>query len=176
MAIPAPLRQAVSRVVPRILLAAALLPGFGCLITGIGQRSDVDNAYRIEFGHEGDTCTESGPLYLSVDTGEAMACTAYPQFPSGGTTTLPGFTPAQNGEIGDLVKQLAAGGLSEAEQRRIQDRVDEIAATVPESERPYHYTGLWGTGLALLGGAIVVVSLLLFGFVRRPLRSWLLGR
>lgn len=99
---------------------------------------------------------------MSVDTGEAMDCTAYPQFSFGGSTTLPGFTPAQNGEIGDLVKGLAVGGLSEAEQRQIQDRVDEIAVTVPESERPYHYTGLWGTGLAWLGGAILAVSLLLF--------------
>ncbi|WIX83524.1 hypothetical protein QRX50_23560 [Amycolatopsis carbonis] len=138
------------------------------------QCSDVDDAYRIEFAHEGDSCDEYLDVHLSIDTGEAMACTSLP-LSFGGSLDFPGFTSAQQTEIGALVQRLAADGLAEAEQQRNQSRVDEIAAAVPDSARSYHYTGLWGTGLAWLGGAIVVAALVLFFTLRRRLESWLAG-
>ncbi|WP_326837457.1 hypothetical protein VSH64_21630 [Amycolatopsis rhabdoformis] len=171
---PVSLRQAFARFVPRVLLAVALLFGAGLLLTGNAQRSDVANAYRIEFGHEGAECDEYLTVHLSADTGEALACT-----PSGisfgATQGFPGFTPAQDGEVGALVRRLAPGGLTEAEQQQIQTTVDRLAAGVPEANRPYHYSGLWGTGEMGVGGALVVAAPVLFFTLRRRLESWVAG-
>ncbi|MGW4488371.1 hypothetical protein ACWEOE_31550 [Amycolatopsis sp. NPDC004368] len=172
---PVSLRRTVARFVPKVLLGVALLYGVACLITGGAQRSDVADAYRIGFGHEGAGCDEYVGVHLSVDTGEALSCTAS-SVSFGAPMGFAGFTPQQDGEIGDLVHQLAADGLTEAEQKRIQTRVDEIAARVPEAKKPYHYTGLWGTGLMWLGGAIIAAALVLFFTLRRRLEAWLAGK
>ncbi|OLF15458.1 hypothetical protein [Actinophytocola xanthii] len=167
-------RESITRVVPRVLLGGVLLLGFACLVTGIGQRGDVRNAYEVGFGQSGDRCEASVDVHLDVETGEAMSCTNL-NTSFGAPFAFSGFTAGQNEEVAALVERLGDGGLSEGEQRRIQDRVDELAATVPAENRPYHYSGLWGTGLALLGGGIIVAGLVLFLLLRRRLES-LLGR
>ncbi|MGC7096267.1 hypothetical protein ACPZ19_16455 [Amycolatopsis lurida] len=53
--------------------------------------------------------------------------------------------------------------LVESDQARIQQRIDEIAATVPESARSHGALSLgplWGAGLAWAGAAALVLSLL----------------
>jgi hypothetical protein len=155
------MRRTIARVVPRILLGAVLLPGFACLITGIGQSGDVRNAYQVEFGRPGDTCDASVDVHLDVATGEPVTCTGL-DIPVGAGVGFAGFTAERNREIASLAARLGEGGLTDAEQRQVQARVDEIAATVPEEDRPYRYSGLWGTGLALLGGAIIAAGVLLF--------------
>jgi hypothetical protein len=73
--------------------------------------------------------------------------------------SFPGFTAEQDNEVETLAKTLGADTLSEADRARIQRRVDEIAATVPDEVRPHHDEGvslgpLWGAGLV---GIIVLI-------------------
>ncbi|MFI5615018.1 hypothetical protein [Amycolatopsis sp. NPDC051903] len=93
-------------------------------------------------------------------TGQVLACTGSAE----STVTFPGFTYAQNDEVEALARNLGADRLSEADQDRIQQRIDDIVATVPSSARPHHDEGvslgpLWGAGLAWAGGAVLIVGL-----------------
>ncbi|MEQ0565117.1 hypothetical protein ABJI51_39085 [Amycolatopsis sp. NEAU-NG30] len=81
---------------------------------------------------------------LRVD-GEVLRCTHGAEV----TVRFPGFTDAQN-----------AGTLTESDQARIQQRIDELAATVPESARPRHaeLLPLSGAALAWTGVALLVAE------------------
>jgi hypothetical protein len=165
-----PTNPSLVRAVPRVLLGAALLPGFACLITGVAQRSDVQDEYRIEFGKVGDTCNRYLGVHIDTATGDAVACRTG-DFPAGAGVAFPGFTTEQTHEIVALSARLGADGLDEAEQRQVQARVDAIAATVPDDRHGYHYTGLWGTGLALTGAAVIAAALAAFVALRRRLEA-----
>lgn len=164
------MRRTIAHAAPQVLLAGVLLFGVACLITGCAQRGDVDDSYRVGFAREGDSCNRYLRVYLDTDTGEPLDCTSFEEL-AFASVAFSGFTSEQNAEIASLAKRLGAGGLTETEQRRIQDRVDAIAATVPAQSRPYHYTGLWGTGLALTGAGIIVAGLVLFFTLRHRLES-----
>jgi len=97
-------------------------------------------------------------LELNVEDGTPLFCTtgvpAGPRKHRG----LEGFGGAQNEEVFSLAARLGEDGLSEADQRRISDRVDEIAATLPPVEDERMLPGPTGVrrlmlGLAMLGAA-----------------------
>ncbi|MEV6648409.1 hypothetical protein [Amycolatopsis sp. NPDC051371] len=156
----------VIRVLGAILLLA--LAAFGGILTlaGIGEQHAVDTTYVADFGRSGEECG-SGPMHFDESDGEVLTC-----LPGGSSAGFPGFSDEQNGEIETLAKQLGADTLSEADQARVQQRVDDFAATVPDSARPRYDEGftfvpLRGTWLAVAGGVLVVGSLLGFRFLLR---------
>jgi hypothetical protein len=168
------MRQRIAEVTPRVLLAGVLLLGIACLITGVAQRGDVHDAYQIEFGRTGHTCNQYLDVHLSSDTGQPLDCTSL-DTSFGAGVAFSGFTAEQNEEIAALAKRLGSDGLTGAEQQQIQGRVSQLAATVPKDKQPYHYSGLWGAGLAWTGGGIIAAGLLLFATLRRRLESLIAG-
>jgi hypothetical protein len=129
------------------------------------QRSDGD-MYEVAFQHVGDECRGGHELHLDIENGAPLDCV--PSYVMGGSprVELPGLTDAQNDEVAALGGQLGSGGLTDAEQRRIQDRVDALAATVPAGDRPRPDSatvwpaeaGVWGARRAWVGGGMVAVG------------------
>ena len=140
------------------------LVAFGAVnvLFGVLQQREADGVYVVQFKRPGDECGGSSQMHLDVTDGEPLGCRPGYAGVIGGwaRNDLPGFTDAQNEEILALAEELGSDGLSTAEQRQIQDRVDQITATVPAAERPDRKPGLWGARLAWLGGAMVVVGIL----------------
>lgn len=160
----------------RILLAMVLaLGGIGLMATGLPfvligvleQRSAGD-MYEVAFQRVGQECSGGHELHLDVDSGTPLDCV--PSYFLGGSprVDLPGFTDAQNDEVAELGERLGGEGLTEAEQRRIQDRVDAFVAAVPDGDRPIPDSatvwpadaGVWGTRRVWLGIGAAVLGVL----------------
>ncbi len=115
----------------------------------------------------GASCDDAHELYLRVEDGSVLR-----RMPAGasawlGRVTLPGFTDEQDEQLAELLTRLAPDGLPAAEQREIQQRVDELAAAVPPEARPYGDRRVWGAGQAWPGAGMVVVAIIGVGaFVR----------
>jgi len=162
---------------PRFVLSAFVALGYLALfalgipnaIAGFGDQGVANHTYRVELQHSHDDCHPQG-LHLDLDNGQLLQCTPY-----GGPTyatrpDLPGFTGAQNDEILALSMKLGAGGLTVAEGHQIQDRIDQIVATVP----PVHHSWFWGARRGWLGVAMFIVGaagLYLFDRTARPKRT-----
>jgi hypothetical protein len=117
-------------------------------------------AYEIVFKTAGSKCTPGDQQYINIRNGAPLTCTPLSWRGSSGVH-LPGFTRAQNDEVATLAEELADDWLTDAEQGRIQDRVNEIAAEVPVADRPYQPgSGVWGTRRALLGVGITATPIL----------------
>jgi hypothetical protein len=159
------MRNALARVVPKVLLGGVLLLGIGCVITGFGQRSDVDHAYDITFGEPGNDCDSGDFLYLNTKNGEPLDCTPFKT--SLGAGAVPYFSADDGKRILTTARKLGRDGLSRDDRHRLQHDVDTIAAELPEKDRPYHYSGFWGVRLGGTGIAVIVVGI---GLYLSPLR------
>lgn len=152
----------------RLLLACLVaivsvgLVAFGGVsaLAGYLDQREADRVYVVQFKRPGDECGAARQMHLDVASGEPLSCRPGYAGVIGGYAMddLPGFTDAQNDEILALAKSLGGDGLSTAEQGQIQDRVDQIAATVPAAERPDRKPGLWGARQAKLGGALALAG------------------
>jgi hypothetical protein len=133
--------------------------GVGALVGFLDQRV-ADQTYVVKFNRPGDECGGARQMHLDVADGKPLACR--PGYAIGGSSrgTLAGFTEAQNDEVRALAEELGGDGLSAADQREIQDRVDQILTTVPTAERPDRKPGLWGARQAWLCGGLAVAGLL----------------
>ncbi|MGK5553314.1 hypothetical protein ACSNOI_17015 [Actinomadura kijaniata] len=130
-------------------------------LVGIAEKRHADRAYVVGFV-PGDGCGDAHELYLHVDDGKPMDCVA-PGMSGSGRVRLPGFTTDQNDQVRTLAQRLGHDGLSAAEQREIQHRVDELAATVPPSKRPYGKQAVSGAGRIWLGAGMALTGLLGLG-------------
>ncbi|MGN9793093.1 hypothetical protein ACTMTU_18630 [Streptomyces sp. OZ13] len=140
--------------------------GLGFVLVGLLEQRSAGDMYQVAFQRVGNACRGGHELHLDIENGEPLDCV--PSYVIGGSprVDLPGFTDAQNDEVAALGGQLGSGGLSDAEQRQIQDRVDKIAATVPAADRPRPDSatvwladaGVWGARRAWLGGGLVAVG------------------
>lgn len=161
--------------VPRILPFVVIVLGavglfvFGGsnVLVGIAEQHAANHTYVVDFRHSGDDCGP-GAVTLDVTDGEPLSCEPANLHPISVQVDFPGFPDARNEEIAGLAHRLGRDGLSASEQRRIQRRVDQIAATVPDSRRPHYDEGvsmepLWGAGLAWTGAGAILVSLLVVG-------------
>jgi hypothetical protein len=149
------------------------LVGVFAIVGGIVQQHDADNAYVVEFSHPGADCGP-GTVAFDVTNGERLFCGGAGAIPIGNSGRFPGFTDAQNQDVTALAEKLGSGGLSTDEQRQIQQRADQIAATVPsEARRPHDSYDIdllgdfslslgpfWGSRLTWLGVAALASSVL----------------
>lgn len=139
------------------VLVGVVLIGAGLVAVIVGGAGGPDTSYVADFGRPGEDCG-SGRVHFDAYDGKVLRCA-----PGGGASvSFPGFTEAQNEEIEALAEELGVDILSEADEVQIQHRIDEIAATVPESARPQPegFGPLRGAGLAWAGGALIAVGLL----------------
>lgn len=168
------LRQSFAWWCPRVLFGALVLVGLNCTITGLAQQADVNGAFDIHFGQPDETCDSGDFLYLNTETGEPLQCRvddpegiAVPWAAGDGPPGMPYFTEQQDREgVLALARNLGADGLTEAEQEQVQEEVDAIAATLPDEEKPYNYSGLWGATLVFTGLGIILLGIALY---RSPL-------
>ncbi|SQD99666.1 MULTISPECIES: hypothetical protein [unclassified Parafrankia] len=103
----------------------------------VGDYRSSNRTYVVAIKSPNDEC---GPeLALNYEDGTPLQCMPLGTGPIYGVADieLPGFTDEQNATIAELAKNLGADGLLPSEQIQIQKRIDEFAATVPSSERPY---------------------------------------
>jgi hypothetical protein len=138
------------------VLVGVVMIGAGLVAVIFGGAGGADTSYVADFGRPGEDC---GPARVHFDryNGKVLRCA-----PGGGASvSFPGFTEAQNKQIEALAEELGADILSEADEVQIQQRIDEIAVTVPESARPQPagLGPLRGAGLAWTGGALIAVGL-----------------
>lgn len=145
-------------------IVSVSLVAFGAVsaLVGLLNQGEADEVYVVQFKRPGDECGGARQMHLDVTDGKPLACRPGYAGVVGGraSSDLPGFADAQNEQVRALAEELGSGGLSAAEQRQIQDRVDQISATVPTAERPDRKPGLWGARLAWLGGGMVVAGIL----------------
>jgi hypothetical protein len=143
-----------------VCISAVAFGGVGALVGYLDQR-EADGFYVVQFKRPGDKCGSSRQMHLDVADGKPLGCRpGYAGFAGGSRGSLSGFSPAQNEEVRTLAEELGADGLSDAEQRQIQARVDQILTTVPAAERPDRKPGLWGARLAWLCGGMAVAGIL----------------
>jgi hypothetical protein len=152
-----------------VLIASFVLgiAGFIAVFVGLADQNAADSAYVADFGSPGDDCG-SAEVHFDEDGGGVLTCAGS----SESSVDFPGFTDAQNEEIESLALTLGEGGLSDTEQERIQQRIDDIAARVPDSDRPRYEPFMslgpvWGAGLAWAGGGALLLGVLGIGALVR---------
>ena len=141
-----------------LALPLVFVAGLFALLFGSADQHAANRTYIAYFGSAGDEC--EARVHFDKATGQVLDCAG-----SDFTVKRPGFTKAQNAEIEALAKELGADSfmLDESDQVRIQQRIDDIAATLPESVRrdgALSLGPLWGADLAWTGVAAIVLSLL----------------
>lgn len=150
----------VIRVLSVVLLLALTAIGAAAVVTGIAEQHAADTAYLADFSRPGAECG-AGEAHFDETDGLVLAC-----LPRGGSSVrYPGFSEVQNHAVEALAKDLGADSLSTVDRARIQQRVDEFAATVPAAARPHYDEGVslgpvWGAGLAWAGGAAALLGVL----------------
>ncbi|MQA11679.1 MAG: hypothetical protein GEU98_24645 [Pseudonocardiaceae bacterium] len=126
----------------------------------------MTQAYLVGF-LPGAGCDDAHELYLRIEDGAVVDCVPAGVTFGSGRVRLPGFTDAQNEQVRTLAERLGSSGLSAAEQREIQNRVDNLTAAVPSAERPYGDHAVSGADRTWLGVGMLVAALLgIVGFVR----------
>ncbi|RVX43335.1 hypothetical protein EDD27_6016 [Nonomuraea polychroma] len=162
-----------------------LMGGGALIIMGGSEMSAEADRYAVQFGNPGDDCNWRAPLHIDIKDGARTYCGRRGAAPppwrqSVDTTTFKGFkgfTDGQRKEVLTLSSQLGSDGLSETEQQQIQNRVDEIAATVsvpPVNEFP-GVPGPPGLGRILLGvlaWVILGIPYLIRHWRERRWRRW----
>lgn len=147
----------------------------GLAMTGIGGVEVAVYAGRhdVTFARPGDDC--GGVVTLNIEDGTRLWCSAVgPVTPPSDPRGLDGFGEEQNNEVLALAEELGGNGLSEADQRQIQDRVDEIAATLSLEEQKL-IPGPSGVDRVLLGAVMLAAVGIIFGVRRwreRRFRRW----
>jgi hypothetical protein len=136
------------------------IAGIAAVFVGTADQYAANSTYVADFASHGDGC---GPyeVHFDEDGGGVLACVGSAE----SSVDFPGFTDAQNDEIESLALTLGEDGLSDADQERIQQRIDDFAATVPDSDRPRFDASvsigpLRGAGLAWTGGAALLFGVL----------------
>jgi hypothetical protein len=156
-------------VVGCIIIIAAAIP---TALAGFLDQKAADKAYKVEFKLPGERCSPAHQIHLSVSDGRPLPCVRVGSLPSSGNPTVKGFTEAQTDEVIKLAAALGSDGLSAGEQRRIQDRVDQLVTSVPSAERAQYQAtirlgGMWGSRIAWAAiGALVAAVLGLIGCYR----------
>lgn len=146
-----------------VVLIASFVVGIAGLVAafvGIADQNAANNTYVADFASPGDGCG-SAEVHFNEDGGGVLACVGSGE----SSVDFPGFTDEQNDEVESLALTLGEDRLSETDQERIQERIDDIAATVPQSDRPrYDPTvsigPVWGAGLAWTGGGALLLGVL----------------
>jgi hypothetical protein len=156
-----------------VVLGLAILGGLAMTVIGGLEVLVYSGRHDVTFARPGDDC--GGVVTLNIDDGTRLWCSAVgPVTPPSDPRGLDGFSEEQNNEVLALAEELGGNGLSEAEQRQIQDRVDEIAATLSLEEQKL-IPGPSGVDRVLLGAVILVPIGLIFGVQRwreRRFRRW----
>jgi hypothetical protein len=157
-----------------VVLGLAVLGGLA--MTGIGgvEVAVYSGRHDVTFARPGDECG-GVRVTLNIADGTRLWCSAVgPVTPPSDPRGLDGFSEEQNNEVLALAERLGLDGLSEADQRQIQDRVDEIAATVSLEEQKL-IPGPSGVDRVLLGAMMLAAVGLIFGvqwWRERRLRRW----
>ncbi|MEU8222799.1 hypothetical protein [Kribbella sp. NPDC048915] len=122
-------------------MAAFLLVFGGIVLAAIGgiELWHRSGEYKVGFRSSGDDCGIE-KVEISVRSGKPLFCTTPGVIvPSTWKASFTGFTDDQNADVFELALELAKDdGLSEADQRQIQFRVDAYAGTVPPERRRQH--------------------------------------
>jgi hypothetical protein len=141
--------------------AALILAGALLMFFGGGDVYQQHKAYQVAFKQPGDGCGAER-VEVEVDTGVPLYCG--PILPPSPTPqTMPGFSAEQNAELWSLIGERAEGGLSETDQRAVQQLADRYAAEVPDKAaalRQGEWSGprLFYPGLAMAAtGAVAQV-------------------
>lgn len=159
-----------------VVLGLAVLGGLA--MAGIGglEVAVYSDRHDVTFARPGDDC--GGVMALNVEDGTRLWCSEVgpvaPPVDPLDARGLDGFSRAQNNEVLALAERLGRNGLSEADQRQIQDRVDEIVATLSLEEQKL-IPGPSGVDRVLLGAVMLAVVGLIFGvqwWQKRRLRRW----
>jgi hypothetical protein len=157
-----------------LVVIGAVGVGLAFVLDGIGEQHAGDNAYTITFGHPGGDCADPEAVIIDVDNGQPLFCAAV----GGGVgppinqiVAVPGFSDDQNREITELAESLGAHGLSATAQGQIQDRMNQLAATLAPADRPGHGAVLWGSVRAWTGAGLIIVGIVGFWYgCRRAFR------
>jgi hypothetical protein len=156
-----------------VVLGLAILGGLAMTVIGGLEVLVYYGRHDVTFARPGDDC--GGVVTLNIEDGTRLWCSAVgPVEPPSDPRGLDGFSQEQNNEVLALAEELGGNGLSEADQRQIQDRVDEIAATLSLEEQKL-IPGPSGVDRVLLGAMILVPVGLIFGVQRwreRRFRRW----
>ncbi|UJW36970.1 hypothetical protein L3Q67_45450 (plasmid) [Saccharothrix sp. AJ9571] len=133
--------------------------GFLFVVVGWAEQHHIDSAYVVGFVPGAD-CGDGHELYLRVEDGAIVQCVqGGPGVFGSGAASLHGFTDTQNQELTRLAAELGSDGLSAAEQREIQQNVDEAAATVAPTNRPYGDQAVSGAHRMWLGAGMIVIGI-----------------
>ena len=153
----------VLQVVMIVVASVGLIGGgFGAALWGFSDQNAARYTYKVGFKHPGDDC---GNHDLSVDLadGVPLKCGAPGVVPyDDPEVDLHGFDDEQNAEVLTLSKQLGAEGFTPAEREQLQNRVDQIVASLPPDRLPQH-PWLWGWKIGVLG--LLAMSVPITGYV-----------
>jgi hypothetical protein len=147
--------------------AGLIIIGLVFVLDGIDEQRMSDHTYTITFGHPGDDCDNPEAVMVDADNGQPLFCAAQGNGvgpPINQVVAVPGFSTAQNREITQMAESLGAHRLSVAAQHQIQDRMNQIAATLPPAGRPDHGAALWGTRRSWTGAGVALVGILSFWY------------
>ncbi len=141
------------------LLALIVAGGTG-VVLGIVEQAEAGDLYEVHFAEDGDSCSGSGVYFAEFD-GAPLDCGPVAGRPLSVHPAFPGFGPEQNTAVEDLAHDLGrdGSGLTADDERRIQEEVDRLAASLPEASRPRHgrevlFDSWWGADLAWSAGAV----------------------
>lgn len=143
-----------------ILISGGLVAGVLLCLTGIGIWSDGEDAYKVEFAKPEGSCGSTGSdLYINIEDGRPLGCVSSSvHLPVYDPSFYPtGFSSSQIQEVLQLSERLGAGGLSDADQEKIQNRMDAIAASLPADDRPWE--DKWGPRLFWWGVLLTAPAL-----------------
>lgn len=135
------------------------------VIIGISEQVKYDHTYEVKFNVSGQEC-DPGTVTFSMTDGSVLDCGLKGTVPMGPVDAdFPGFSKAQDQAVMALAKQLGEDRIQEDDAGRIQERVDQIAGTLPAGSRPSYHEGmrigpLWGRSLAYAGGGLIAAILL----------------
>lgn len=129
------------------------LGSFMLVLYGFVEQYASHYTYVVGFKKPGDDCGNN-KLTVSRVSGEPLQCGIV-----GSPGRFPGFTEEQNEEVIALSKELGADGFQPGEREQVQQRVDQIVASLPPERLPHH-PWLWGWKLGVVGlvGAAVVAG------------------
>jgi hypothetical protein len=147
--------------------------GFACLAGGLAEAYADSQTYVVAFGYPGQECDRDKVTFSTAD-GKVLACR------SNGVTPMrpvaaefPGFSRGQDEAVMAYATQLGQDGVTLDERDQIQQRVNQIAATVPAANRPHDSSEmrvgpLRAGALAWTGaGLLVVVTVICLVAARR---------
>ncbi|MFJ8389416.1 hypothetical protein ACIQ9Q_33765 [Streptomyces sp. NPDC094438] len=159
------MRAPVRVIVVRVVFFGLAVVGAVCTVLGVAHvRSwGWDFNDTIQFAHAGDYCDETtgGGMVLDVGSGDPVECGLSMAMSRAGPhsdrafNAFSGLSRARNSQVLALAARLGTDGLSPADQKTLQDRVDAIRARQPPPGPP------WALAMAHGGPVLVIATLLL---------------